>query len=71
MHLYLKSTDRSINSSANLILIDVMLTVLPMKTRSYLSLYMCFLNGHALSKTFTVPTQKTLTRTSYTSYLGY
>lgn len=46
-------------------LIDVILIVLPIKTRSYLSLRMCFLNGHALSKTFTVATQRTLRRTNY------
>lgn len=65
MHLCLKSTDRSINFSANLILKDIMLIVLPMRIRSYLSLRMCFLNGHALWKTLTVKTQRTLTRTSY------
>ena len=43
----------------------VMLIVLPMKTGSYPTRIMYFLNGHALWKIFTVLTQRTLMRTSY------
>ena len=65
MHLCLKSTGRLSNFLANLMLKDVMLIVLPMKTGSYPSRIMYFLNGHVLWKTFTVPTQRPLMRTSY------
>lgn len=65
MHLYLKSTDKSSNFLVNLMLKDVMLIVVPMKTGSYPPRNMYFLNGHALWKTFMVLMQRTLMRTSY------
>ena len=65
MHLCLKLTDRSSNFLANLMLKDVMLIILLMKTGSYPSQSMYFLNRHVLWKTFTVSMQRTLMRTSY------